>query len=68
MTSDDLGGGADHLSRAGFRLDWQCYGSVIMLLDQNHSLCLRMLVLSVLIRPPSATLSLSDSNIQQLGL
>lgn len=60
MTSDDLvrGGKAYQLSWAGFRLDWQCYGRVIMLLDQNHSLCLRMLVLSVLIRPLSASLSL----------
>lgn len=39
MTPDDSGGGkAYQLSRAGFRLDWQCYGRVIMLLDQNHSL------------------------------
>lgn len=56
-----FGGGvgkAYQLSWAGFRLDWQCYGRVIMLLDQNHSLCLRMLVLSVLIRPLSASLSL----------
>lgn len=50
---------ACQLSRTGFRLDWQCYGRVIMLLDPNHSLCLRMPALSVLIRPLSASLSLT---------
>lgn len=48
---------AHQLSSAGFRLDWQCYGTAIILLDQNHSPCLRLLVHSVLIRPLSLLLS-----------
>lgn len=57
---------ANQLSGAGFRLDWHCYGRVIIQLDLNHSPCLRMRVLSVLIRPLSATPRASC--IRQQGL
>lgn len=61
-SSHDLrwfGKGVYQLSGACFRLDWQCFVRVIMLLDQTRSLCLRKLVLSVLIRPLSVAPSLT---------
>lgn len=61
-SSHDLrwfGKGVHQLSGAGFRLDWQCFVRMIMLLDQTRSLCLRKFVLSVLIRPLSVAPSLT---------
>lgn len=64
MTPDDSRGGGGGGGEGGMRISsaelvsgW--IGMVIIPLDQNHSLCLRLLVLSVLIRPLSATLSLT---------